>query len=315
MTTTTEKKEVLKQLSQLELSTYPRDEIHALIQRLGKYGVVVTTFRPGQVFVRARVNCNFEVFSKNADLSYKPAQFNKTYQRASTPVTTMFYGALLPEKIAKGELDNSRIISSCEVSKLIRDKTIIEGEQTVTFGKWVVTKEIHVASIVHHSDFFNGNSYLKQMHDDYSRFINGHSKQMVDDSMSISEFFANQFAKSETPNDYDYMLSAIYAERMTMMNPAPDVKIAGVLYPSVRTLGRGFNIAITPHHADTCLQLIAVGECTIYKKGTHIVADNDKQAIVKHRDKDFLLEPITDPKVHIGRDIVYKILSGEIKLD
>lgn len=309
------KKEILKLLADLDLSTYPYDEINAFIQNLGKYGVIVTTFCPGQAFIRARVNCNFEIFSKVSDLSYKPAEFNNTFQRASTPATTMFYGALLPEKIAKGELYNSRIIGSCEVSKLIQDKTILEGEQTVTFGKWIVTKEIHVASIVHYSDYFSGNSYLKQMSDDFQNFIATYPKQMVEDSLAISEFFASQFAKSEISSDYDYMLSAIYAERMTHMHPAPDIHIAGVLYPSVRTLGQGFNVAITPHHADTCLNLVAVGECTIYKKGTHIVVDNDKQAIVNPGDKEFVLQGILDPKVHIGRETVYKILDGEIKLD
>jgi len=311
---TINKKEVLEKLSQLDLSHYPHDDIHGLIQRLGKYGVIITTFHPGQVFVRARVNCNFEVFSNASDLSYKPAEFNNSYQRASTPATTMFYGALLPEKIAKGDLDNSRVIGFCEVSKLLRDKSITGGEQTITFGKWVVTKEIHVASIVHHSDYFDGNSYLKQMGEDYNKFISSHSKEVVEDSLMISEYFAGEFAKTETSNDCDYMLSAIYSERMTKMRPAENIQVAGVLYPSVRTEGKGFNVAITPFHADNCLQLVGAAECTIYKKGTLIIGDNDKQAILKPGETQFRMEPITDPQVHIGREMVYKILNGEIKL-
>jgi hypothetical protein len=313
--TTLTKKEILDKLLQLDLSEYPHEDIHALIQKLGKYAVVVTTFRPGQVFVRARVNCNFEVFSKPQDLSYKPAEFNNTYQRSSTPATTMFYGALIPESVKKGELDNARITGCCEVSKLIRDKSISEGEQIITFGKWVVKKEIHVASIVHQSDYFNGNTYLKQMADDYNDFIKAYSKEIVDDSMLISEFFANQFSKVETQNDYDYMLSAIYTERMTKMKPAKNIEIAGVLYPSVRTEGKGFNVAITPYHADNSLKLVAVSECTIYKKGTLTVSDNDKQAVVKLGSKEFKLKQITDPNVHLGREVVYKILNGEIKIN
>jgi hypothetical protein len=309
------KKEILDKLSQLDLSKYPHDDIHALIKKLGKYGAIITTFRPDQVFLRARVNCNFEVFSKSKDLSYKPSEFNNTYQRASTPATTMFYGALLPQIITKGELDNSSIIGYCEVSNLMRDKNILEGEQTITFGKWVVTKEIHVASIVHQSDYFNGNTYLKRMAEDYNRFIQSYSEEMVNDSLLISEYFAGQFSKVETHNDYDYMLSAIYAEIITKLKPTPDIDIAGVLYPSVRTEGKGFNVALTPKYVDNCLQLVAVVECTMYKKGTLTVGDNDKQAILKQGETEFKLEPITDPKVHLGREIVYKILNGEIKIN
>ena len=308
------KKEVLDKLSQLDHSKYPYNEIHSLIQKLGKYGFIVTTFRPGQEFIRARVNCNFEVFTKAKDLSYKPAEFNNTYQRASTPKATMFYGALLPQIRTEGRIDNSRMIGCCEVSKLVRDKSILEGEQTITFGKWVVTKEIHVASIVHQSNYFDGNIYLKQMADDYNKFIKEYPQEMINESLMISEYFANQFSKLETHNDYDYMLSAIYAERMTKVKPTPETQIAGVLYPSVRTEGQGFNIALTPYHADNCLKLVAVSECTIYKKGVHIVCDNDKEVALKQDETEFNLEQISDPKVHLGREIVYKILNGEIKI-
>lgn len=108
------------------------------------------------------------------------------------------------------------------------------------------------------------------MGEDYNTFISTHSKQIVEDSILISEYFAKQFAKTEIRGDYDYLPSAIYTERVVHMQPGNNIEIGGILYPSVKTLGKGFNIALTPTTTDTCLQLRAVGECTIYKK-----VDND----------------------------------------
>ncbi len=52
----------------------------------------------------------------------------------------------------------------------------------------------------------------------------------------------------------------------------------------------------------------------VYRCEAHIISDNDKQVALKYGDKEFKLELITDPKVHMGRETVYKILNGEIQI-
>jgi len=305
-----DKKKALEELSALDLSKHPSDQIHSLIGKLGKYGVIAHTFVPGQSIIRARPNKPGEVFSKVSDLSYKPAKHNTLYQRASTPEKTVFYGAILPPTIREGDLDNSRVTGTLEVCKLITDKSITEGEERITFGRWNITKPFQVVSIVHNSDYYEGNAYLKQMAEDYQKFISAYPSEIVEESVMISEYFSEQFAKERIIKDYEYMLSAIYAERIIHGKLAGDNTIGGILYPSVRTLGKGFNLAINPAYVDNCMQLVAVAECTAYKKGDKIISDNDKQAIVRAGQVDFKLESIVDPKVHLGRDRVYKELNN-----
>ena len=51
---------------------------------------------------------------------------------------------------------------------------------------------------------------------------------------------ANEFAKENINEDYDYMISAVFSEMATKN------RVDGIIYPSVRVGGKGFNIAITP---------------------------------------------------------------------
>lgn len=309
---TLSKKEILQKLSELDLSKYPCEEANQLISGLGKYGAIVTYLPLNKSIIRARVNCISEEFSNTSQLSYKPSEFNFTFQRASTPNTTMFYGAVLPENIKDGEIDCSRLVGTCEISNLFRDKSIMEGEQTITFGKWTVTNDIPLISIVHYNDYHDQNSLTKELFDDYNKFINSYPTEIIEESITVSEFFANQFAKAETPNDYDYLLSAIYTERISQMK-IENLQLAGVYYPSVRTEGKGFNVAISPKFADSSLELSAVVECVLYKKGNYIVVDNVKEAILSKGEKEFILEKITDPKIHLGREKCYEILESKIK--
>jgi hypothetical protein len=307
------KRGLLKQLSQLDCSSYPVGQIHEIIQKLGSYAAIITTFHKGKTIVRSRINHDLEVFSKSSELSYKPSALNNFFQRASTPNQTMFYASIVSEEITEGELNNNRIIGLAETSSLMRNKNLTEGEQKITFGKWRLTSDIHVVSIVHHRDYFENNSLANQLYKDYEYFVNEYTQDIVDDSLMISEFFADEFAKSETPNDYDYLLSAIYAERLTHMS-TEGVQISGILYPSVRTAGQGFNIAITESCADSCLQLESVLECTIYKKDKKVFIDNDKFAHLSQGQTEFNLEPIIDPKEHSGKEIAYKIVRGKIEI-
>jgi len=50
--------------------------------------------------------------------------------------------------------------------------------------------------------------------------------------------------------------------------------VDGIIYPSVRVGGRGFNIAITPEATEK-LGLYVAGECSIYKLKDHAVVGND----------------------------------------
>jgi hypothetical protein len=290
-------KKILKALSELDLSKYPHQEITDLIGSIGTIGSIVTTMHSDKIILRGRPNYNNEHFSKISDISYKPPEFNKKYQRASTPQTTMFYGGVISENIKPGELEISRIIGLFETLPFIRDPES-EGEQIITYSKWRVVKDIPLLSIVHHKDFARENSYAKEQRENFEKFLAKHPKEVGEKTRLVVDFLANEFAKENTPNDYDYLISAVYAEMATKHG------LAGVFYPSVRTGGEGFNVAIHPNFVDGgYLVPEAIGECVIYKRKKHTMVDNETVAEILDGQTEFELRPV-EAKYHAGKDFI-----------
>jgi len=296
----------IQKLKELTLSKYPVDEINKIMKEFGKFGVVLMTLHEGKSIIRARPNEGNETFKTVSEISYKPAKFNTTFQRASTPNTTMFYGCVVPENIAEGELDNARVTSIFEASKLYR-QGIENGEEKITFSRWPVTKDIPLIAIVYHKDFINNSSHTNELHTAYQKFLQSNPNDIVN-SNAVTEYLASEFAKIETPHDYDYLISALFTEVALQQG------FAGVYYPSVRAEGKGFNVAIHPDFVDNNMIPIVAGECSLYKKAKHIVLDNDTITEIAKGQTTFEVKPITDPQFHSGREICYKILNGEIKV-
>src|SRR5699024_168326 len=95
-------------------------------------------------------------------------------------------------------------------------------------------------------------------------------------------FLASEFAKEKIESDFDYMISAIFTENVIRQG------LDGVLYPSVRTAGKGFNIAITPKATEK-LALYVAGECSIYKSKDQVVVGNDAIVELDGKQKEFKL--------------------------
>jgi hypothetical protein len=298
---------IIAKLKALDLSEYPREEAHACMNEIGLMPALLTTLHAGKVIHRARINNNDEVFSSVAQLSFKPPEYNTTYQRASTPTTTMFYGAVLPEDDEESKIKTERIIAASEISHLLREKNAPDGEQTITFSKWRVTQDIPLLTIVHNRHFIEKNKNTLRLYELFRQFSEQHP-EIVEQALALSEYFADEFAKPIINQDYDYLISAVFSERTLKQG------LAGVYYPSVRTDGDGFNVAISPDFVNTSLELEAVAECTVYRKGKQVIVDNDKFCEVKKGAQAFTLNPITDPALHSGREVIYKILNGEIRI-
>ena len=126
--------EKIDALKTMDKSNYPIDEIKGIFNELGKVGSVVVKLHPGKVIMRARMNKEDEVFFSKCQLTYTPSQFNKSYQRASTPDMTMFYGSIIPEFVSPEELNNARVIGIVEAIPWLREKGV-NGIQNLTFGK------------------------------------------------------------------------------------------------------------------------------------------------------------------------------------
>lgn len=277
-------KSLIDTLKGLDLTKYPKDEILSLLTQAGKIGYVVVTFHKGKSVMRARPNYNGERFEKKSDYSFKPQEYNKTYQRASTPNTTMFYATAVPENLAPGELDNMRVIGVAETIPMLRDLTK-SGYQKVSFGRWYVHEDIHLLAIVQKDKYYEESNYTRELVDAYNEFIKTTPQDILERSLAYTTFLADEFSKEEIRGDYDYMISALFSELTTQRG------LDGIFYPSVRVGGKGFNIAITPE-ATKKLGLYAAGECSMYKLKDHTVVGNDAIVELKGTEEEFKLVDI-----------------------
>lgn len=269
-----DKQTIINRLEALDLSQYPYFEIRELIREFGKVGFIIFTLHPGKTITRARCDGNLKTFS---DLSYKPQQYNKQCQRASTPMRTMFYGCIVPEE---QNIIDTRFISACESSSLIREGVETSGEQTITFGKWEVIEDIHLLVVIH-KDYFHDadNSLLGELKIAYEDFLMKYPDAAKDIDI-LAKYFAKEFSKkNEDGFDYNYLISAIFTEVVTT-----DHAFDGVMYPSVQTGGQlGFNVAITPDTVDKKMKLVVAYETQIKKIGekVHIGGKSKKGTILQ----------------------------------
>jgi len=293
--------EILNELKSLNLSEYPVDKIKSLIKALGIFGQIKITLHEGKEIFRARPNNKGENFSKISDLSYVPSDRNKYYKRASTPNTTMFYGSLLPEGIETNDFAEARVICGFECIPFLRNKSL-DGEQEITFGKWIVTDDITLLAIAHHKDFTSKKEYIEGMRANFEKFVK-ENPELEEKTIKILEYFSSEFAKESTDNEYDYLISALYTEI------ALSLGLDGVLYPSVRAAGEGFNVAIHPSVVDSSMVLESVGVCTFYKKGHKTAVDNETFAFIEEGKEIFTLNKV-DSKYHAGREKMLEIINS-----
>lgn len=272
---------IIKEFKSLDLSTYPREELLSLFRKIGNVGYVIVTFPRGKSVMRARPNYNGERFEKKSDYSFKPQEYNNTYQRASSPNQTMFYATAVPEDLQPGELDNMRVIGLAETILMLRDKTK-SGYQKISFGRWYIHEDIHLLAIVQKEKYAEESNYTKELAKAYKEFIRTTPEEILERSLAFTTFLADEFSKEDIKGDYDYMISALFSELVAQKG------LDGVFYPSVRIGGKGFNIAITPE-ATNKLGLYVVGECSIYKLKGHTVVGNDAIVQLDGTEQDFKL--------------------------
>ncbi|GAB3861667.1 hypothetical protein GCM10028822_41510 [Hymenobacter terrigena] len=299
--------DTLTRLSALDLATRPYDEVKELIKELERFGAMQFSLHAGKTITRGRPNDIIDgrplSFTRADQLSYKPQKFNSTYQRASTPFKTMFYGSVIPENLEEGDVAIERMISVSEASSLLRNvhRREISPElkkETITFGQWVVTNDIPLLSLCYYKPLLQNNSLGRELYAEFEKGTQWLPEPLRTHTRSANTFFAEQFAKPshEFRGDFEYMLSAIFAETTV------EKGLAGVHFPSVKAQGMGFNVAISPEVTDRSLRLDKVLECTLYERDGHFFLDSDKFARLSPGETNFELQAITDPRYHSTED-------------
>lgn len=308
-----EYQKVINRLKGYDLSNYPYDDIKKDIAIL-RFGLMGMVLHRGKCIIRARPNDKTSPFNTREANQYPPPESNTKFRRASSPNNTMFYGAEVPDEVNDSNNTLARCVATAEVSELLNPKNMIsEGEEKITYSTWVVKEDITLIAMCYKKDFITNSPKTAELYKLYQSFLRSFPKDFVDDSMLVTEYLAHEFGKPNLSDlEHEYLVSAAFTDLSTNFSRDGVNPYNGIYYPSVRANGIGYNVAIHPDYCDKYLQLVSVGECTIYKYPCGVTVDNDTVCKVKDDTKPFTLEPVA-PQFHIGREKVIADLKAQCK--
>ena len=258
--------EVIRKLRNLDLSTYPFNEVHSLIQQFNSIKVIRITIEPGAIITRIRKGTGYLSLE---EMSYPPVNICNSCQRANLPHNSMFYGTISDSK--SPTVDN-RAIAISECSTLARKGKLSKGVERFTISNWLTIKPLQLATIVDDKVFegINDNKMLQLAKEKFEEF------KLLPEYDEYARFVADEFSKP-VENDYEYLISAAIADAYVHQT-----NFDGIMYPSVRLGGQaGMNIALKPEIADSSLVLHNVGELVYYKNGERGIVIVDKLANIK----------------------------------
>ena len=174
---------------------------------------MVTDYHKSKNIERAVNNTKDEPeFNLVARISYKPAEYNQTFLRASTPNTTMFYGTVISEYFKEAEKRYARVTGISEISTLLRSPEILQEESRVTFGKWEVDSTISLATIIDPTKEYT-QPYLNELKNKYIHFIAEASVEVQKESIKYLKYFSEEFSKEVGAcQNHDYLISALLTE-------------------------------------------------------------------------------------------------------
>src|SRR5690606_1510705 len=143
------------------------------------------------------------------------------------PNQTMFYGVAYSEDDT-GIANSARLMATMEASSLIRNN--LDGEERISYGRFVVTRDIPLIAICYHKDFVTSSKHNKERFEAFESGLAKQNSELQEKCLTITEFLANEFAKpvSSSESHKKYMISAIFSE-MTVSKGK-----AGIYYPSVK---------------------------------------------------------------------------------
>ncbi len=234
-----------------ELSNITHDDNPDKIRKLfsstrARLVVPKLVLEKGNIIFRASLITNISEINSPKRLSYKPASMNDTYQRASTPFNTMFYGII-------GDNPQSAVMGCLgETCECLRDKESPNKHYKVVISQWVLNNDVALVEMI---DIKGDNkSQAFGNHEETISAIEMLNDENEGENKAYLEFMSNQF-KKRCRQESDYWISAIYTEFLTQIQGCD-----GIIYESVQAIDPALNeihcIALTPNFVDNNLDFI-----------------------------------------------------------
>ncbi len=249
-------REVIQKIRSIDLNNdFETKNIRDLLFQLKTVPVIMCNLDSGNIIVRCRRGSGY---TKREDMSYKPSSFCQSYQRATLPGQTAFYGILSADE---KYLEDAMIVGIGECSRL---SSVESGREDMSFSLWRVKESIEVAYIVSANSYLSSNnSLLETIRNIYrEKFSNNIEASFV------ADFIVGEFSKIvRGGNDNEYKISATWADMF--LN---EIRLCDAIgYPSVPLVGQaGLNLAIRPDVADSKLVLEKIVDACCYKNSDKI---------------------------------------------
>lgn len=272
-------------LSLIDNKTLDTKKLYDVFQSIKDFNIPIIRFYiyEGEIILRQRLNEKGTFFDKVSELSYPPSCCCKTHGRANIPYSPMFYGCIqTPEPKAM----YPRIISLLESSHLIIDKES-SGIERSTLSKWVVNKQLELILLPFSNKYTHPNpliSRIQQYWDD------GLAKLNVDkDGLELINFMSEEICK-EAHDHTDYFKISNFVYYLLRINEKTK-DADGILYPSIKSGGEGFNVVLKPEIADTKLLFERASLCYLAKRKDQsymrIVNDGvvNKDGIIEYKER------------------------------
>lgn len=254
-------KSIIDRLKSISPSESSIDELYEIFDLVQTPLIMPLKLPVDNKIIRLRPNKTGEVFTCKSDLSYPPSSIVKTYGRANIPGFPMFYGAIFSENKNVENATTPRVVVLSEVSDFFRDSER-EGKEIQTYSVWKTKDELRLIAFPFSENYNNPCDKIIQINNQWEKLIGNY--YCYDDSVLLAQFMSDEIRKDVT-NEKGYFLLAHYIHCLMYQNQL-STYFDGILYPTVKGEGNGFNIALKPEVVDKSLHLIGVHECLLAKK-------------------------------------------------
>lgn len=253
---------IISQLSSIHLEDTPecRGCVHRLVDSIFPLHWLHHPLKAGTTISRCRKDApNL----KQESFGCKQPDTVTSFQRASIPYESVFYGAVGDRDIGDGDF-----IAMLETSNLHRKNKPI-GQEEIYVSRWMVTQDIDMVLICHPNVYVdvNYNSTVNAMQRNYIRLLPKYPAEVdfIPIFDNLVEFVAGQFAKSVSEdNNCQYMISSYFAHNSLLTE-------SGIIYPSVQVNGKlGFNVALRPDIVENSLKFICAEKHVLFRANDYM---------------------------------------------
>jgi RES domain-containing protein len=230
----------IAELNSLDLSTFSVSELNDKINDyfpIINFGEVKWDSRYHLFRVRRNLNNQFDKpFESLKKIGLRPAK-GTPFGRANNENEAVFYGS------GEGDL---ALFESCQN---LQEHQRFEP-QNFTMGVWKIkdNEKLRLVPIVDSKLAQENRQDIQKASQLGEKLMTEQlsSEKVKKGSKLISNFFAEQFAKSEIKSPNDYKISSFFSDYVKRVNKMSRITFDGVLYPSVAHKYRAENVALFP---------------------------------------------------------------------